>query len=40
MLVDIIYLIPPTAVASARLRREQKEVEGIDVSISIILCQL
>ena len=36
MLADIIYLIPPTVVASARLRREQKEVEGTDVSISLI----
>ena len=33
VLADIIYLIPPTAVTSARLRREHKEVEGTDVSV-------
>ena len=32
ILVDIVILIPPTAVSSAILRREQEEVEGEDVS--------
>ena len=32
VLADVMFLIPPTAVSSARLRREQKEVEGYDVS--------
>jgi len=30
--IDIIILIPPTAVSSAILRREQEEIEGEDVS--------
>lgn len=34
VLTDIVFLIPPTAISSARLRREQKEIEGDDVSIS------
>jgi len=29
---DIVFLIPPTALSNARLRREQREVEGDDVS--------
>ena len=32
VLVDVIFLIPTTAVSSARLRREEKEVEGKKVS--------
>jgi len=32
VLVDIIILVPSTAVSSAILRREQEEVEGEDVS--------
>ena len=32
VLIDIVILIPPTAVSSAILRREQQEVEGEDVS--------
>ena len=34
VLTDIVFLIPPTAVSSARLRREQKEIEGDNVSVS------
>ena len=33
VLVDIIFMIPPTAVSSARLRRDQKEIEGDEVSV-------
>ena len=33
VLVDVIFLIPTTAVSSARLGREEKEVEGNKVSI-------
>jgi len=32
VLVDIIFLIPPTVVSSARLKREQREIED-DVSV-------
>jgi len=32
VLVDIIILIPPTAVSGAILRREHQETEGEDVS--------
>ena len=35
VLVDIVILIPPTAVSSAILRREQEEVEGDNVCFSI-----
>ena len=42
VLVDIVFLIPPTAVSSVRLRREQKEIEGEEVSVlkSYIPCHL
>ena len=33
MLADIIFMIPPTAVSSARLRRDHKEIEGDKVSV-------
>ena len=33
VLADIIFLIPPTVVSSARLRREEKEIEGDEVGI-------
>ena len=37
--IDIVFLIPPTALSNARLRREQKEVEGDDVStFKVISC--
>ena len=32
VLTDIVFLIPPTVISSARLRRDLKEVEGDDVS--------
>jgi len=32
VLIDIIILIPPTAVSSTILRREQEEIEGEEVS--------
>ena len=35
VLVDIVILIPPTAVSSAILRREQEEVEGDNVCFGI-----
>ena len=31
VLVDVVILIPPTAVSSAILRREQEELEGEEV---------
>ena len=33
VLADIIFMIPTTAVSSARLKREYKEIEGEEVSI-------
>ena len=33
VVADIIFLIPTTVVSSARLRREQQETEGDNVSI-------
>ena len=36
VLADIIFMIPTTAVSSARLKREYKEIEGEEVSISKI----
>ena len=33
IITDIVLLIPPTAVPSARLRREQEEFEGNKVSV-------
>ena len=33
VLVDIIFMIPPTAISSARLQRDQKEIEGNNVSL-------
>ena len=33
VLADIIFMIPPTAVSSARLRRDYKEIEGDEVSV-------
>ena len=33
VLADIIFLIPPTAVSSARLGREYREIEGDEVSV-------
>ena len=33
VLADIIFMIPTTAVSSARLKREYKEIEGSKVSI-------
>jgi len=35
--IDIIFLIPPTALSSARLRRELKEIEGNNVSIHKVI---
>ena len=32
VLMDIVFLIPPTAISSARLRRDYKEIEGDNVS--------
>jgi len=32
VLIDIIVLIPPTAVSSTILRREKEEIEGEEVS--------
>ena len=37
VLIDIVILIPPTAVSSAILRREQEEVEGEDVSALVVM---
>ena len=37
IITDIVLLIPPTAVPSARLRREQEEFEGNKVSVLFIL---
>jgi len=31
IITDIIFLIPPTVISSARLRREQEEFEETDV---------
>ena len=36
VLVDIVFLIPTTAVSSYRLRREYEEIEG-DVSIQLCI---
>ena len=33
VMADIIFLIPPTAISSARLRREDEEFEGNNVSV-------
>ena len=33
VLIDIAFLIPPTAISSARLRRDSKEIEGDNVSV-------
>ena len=33
IVVDIIFMIPPTAVSSARLVREYREIEGDEVSV-------
>ena len=35
VLVDIVILIPPTAVSNAILRREQEEIEGDNVCFGI-----
>ena len=32
VVVDIVFLIPITAVSSSRLRREYEEIEGDEVS--------
>jgi len=32
VLIDIVILVPSTAVSSAILRREQEEIEGEEVS--------
>ena len=37
VLFDIIFMIPTTAVSSARLRRDQNEIEGNNVSIYIYI---
>ena len=37
VLADIIFMIPTTAVSSARLKREYKEIEGEEVSIFKLL---
>ena len=36
MAVDIVFLIPVT-IPSARLRREYEEIEGDDVSTSLVI---
>ena len=36
MAVDIVFLIPVTIVPGARLKRESEEIEGNNVSTSII----
>ena len=33
VIADIALLLPPTLVSSARLRREQKQYEGNEVSV-------
>ena len=38
--VDIIFLIPSTAVSNSRLRREYEEIEGDNVSSFIVSYQL
>jgi len=40
VLVDIAILVPPTAVSSAVLRREQEEVEGDEVGNFMLLFKL
>ena len=35
--MDIVFLIPVTAVSTARLRREYEEIEGDNVSTSIVI---
>ena len=37
VLIDIAILVPPTAVSSAILRREQEEVEGDEVGNLMLL---
>ena len=39
VLTDIVFLIPPTAVSSARLGREQKEIEDDEVSVATLITQ-
>ena len=42
VLVDIMFMIPPTAISSAKLQRDQKEIEGNNVRVAsyhmIALC--
>ena len=37
MAVDIVFLIPTTAVSRARLGREYEEMEGDNVSTSLLI---
>ena len=37
MAVDIVFLLPLTAAPNSRLRREYEEIEGDDVSTSIVI---
>ena len=37
VLIDIVILIPPTAVSGAKLRREQEEIEGDNVCFKLFL---
>ena len=35
--VDVVFLIPTTAVSGSRLRREYEEMDGDNVSTSIVI---
>ena len=36
LLIDVVFMIPPTAISSAMLRREERELEGDNVSATTI----
>ena len=36
LLIDVVFMIPPTAISRAMLRREERELEGDNVSATTI----